>query len=592
MRIRNREYWLAAAVCSAFVPDPLGAAQAQTADYFATPWLGVPTQTAPNAPTSPNASSSPNAPSSASTPSTAPASEAASGQTGATSSLYEQSLASAQPTAPPVLVVFNAGIDEIATDNVAETESDRVPDLSSLFSAGATVTSDSSHFTGVLSGTGFYRRNINDTGLDQFSEYAYGSGHATILPDAFFFDVDGAVDDLSREGGGLQNAVVQAGQATHTYTFAGSPYLRTNVDDVGINVLRYQIGQVWYGNNTSQLDLPTSDIGAITASTDQEAREDLRLPGTLFPRLLSDVSLSASEDNQVNSPAGTLEISNEELINEYEITRSTSLIGGAGYEYLHDEDVPVVNGSGAIWDIGGRLEPNPDSSLLVDYGRHYGKSDFAGELAWRITPLTDVYAAYTDSLASSQQFQIGNILGSSLGPEGAVSGITYDQSPLIGVLDDTALTEEPGEAGLVPVGIPIATSGNYSPLQNGLFRVKTFSASGRTFMGNDPIVVTLYDVQDNSLTPQFAPSSSSEGANVSWTPGLSPRLSGLALAGYARQNGAVEASVYNAAVGASYRLSDTLSLIMRYDIIRRDAVPSSDGYLQNAVTIGLHKSFD
>jgi uncharacterized protein (PEP-CTERM system associated) len=491
-----------------------------------------------------------------------------------------------------VLLTFSAGIDEIATDNVAETETHRVSDLGSLFSAGTTVTADTARFSGALSGTGVYRRNINDTGQNEFSEYAYGNGHGAVVPGALFLDLNGAADDYSRLGGGIQNAVVQAGQATHTYTLAGSPYLRTNIDDSGINVLRYQIGQAWYGNNTGTLNLPASNIGAITAATSQTAREDFRMPGSLLPRLLSDVSLSASQESQVNSPAGTFENSNGELISEYEITRSTSLIGGAGYEYLHDQDIRAVDGHGEVWDIGGRLRPNPDSSILVDYGRHDRKSDFAGELTWRLTPLTDIYGAYTNSLMSSQEFLIGNVLGSALGPEGAVSGITYDQNPLIGVLDDAALNDEPAQTGLAPVGIPLATSGNYSPLQNGLFRIKAFSASGRTLVEDNPIVLTIYDVQDISLTPQLAPSSSSEGVNMSWAPGLSPRLSGLALVGYGRQNGATQDSVYNAALGASYLLSESLSLVARYDFVRRNAAPSSEGYLQNAVTIGLHKSFN
>ncbi len=571
-------------MCSAFAPNLMAAADAQTADYFTAP-PDVPAQPVTNIlplPSQPPAG----------TQQTTPAPELAGGQIGSDSNLYAQSLAAAQPNTPPVLITFNAGIDEIATDNVAETRADRQSDLSSLFSAGATLSGDSTRFTGVLSGTGIYQRNINDQGLDQFSEYAYGSGHANILPASLFLDIDGAVDNLSREGGGLQNALVQSGQATHSYTLAGSPYLRTNVDEVGINVLRYQIGQIWYANNTSELSLPGSNIGAITASTDQLAREDFRMPGTLIPRLLSDVSLSANETSQENSPVGTLKVSSGELINEYEITRSASLIGGAGYEYLHDQDVPVIDASGAVWDIGGRLRPNPDSSVLVDYGHHDGKSDLAGEVVWRLTSLTDIFAAYTDSLTSSQQFQIGNVLGSSLAPGGAVSGVTFEQNPLIGVLDDTALNDEPAEAGLVPLGIPIATSGNYSPLQNGLFRIKSFSASGRSLLIGDPIVLTLYDVEDDSLTPELAPSSSVDGVNLSWSPGLSPQLSGLALLGYSRQRGAFEASDYNAAVGASYRLSDTLSLNLRYDFIRQESAQGLGGYLQNAVTIGLHTSFN
>src|ERR1700722_10066821 len=196
LRIRNREYWFAGVALCAFVAISVNAVYAQTADYFATPWLGVSTQPGNGVPPPPNALPAPGP---------TPPTPATAGEDAATiSNLYAQSLASAQPAAPPVLITFNAGIDEIATDNVAETESDRVADLSSLISAGATVTSDSSRFRGVLSGTGFYRRNINDTGQDQFSEYGYGNGHATLIPGTLFFDVDGSADDLSREGGGIQ----------------------------------------------------------------------------------------------------------------------------------------------------------------------------------------------------------------------------------------------------------------------------------------------------------------------------------------------------------------------------------------------------
>jgi uncharacterized protein (PEP-CTERM system associated) len=551
-----------------------GTARAQTVDYFATPWV-----------VAPSPSQTGNAESTAAPSVTMPAQRSSS-----YSSLYAQTFA-ANP--PPVLYVFNLGVDEIATDNIAETETARKSDLSSIFSAGTTITAQTARLSGVLAATGFYQRNIVDTDLDQFSEYAYANGQATLVPGNLYFSVGGAIDDLSREGAGVQNPLLQSGQDTHTYTISGSPYLSTRIGDIGLNVLRYQIGQAWFSNNTGQIVIPGQNIGPITASTDQTAREDFKMAGTILARLMSDVSISGTEDDAGNSTSGNFQQANAGLINEYEITRAISLIGAAGYETVHDQEVSAADGQGLDWDIGGRLRPDADSSILLVYGCHDRKTDIAGELEWRLTPFTDIYADYTDTLTDAQQTLISNNSDSLLGPGGAVTDVTFDQSTLIGVLDDATLNAQPGNvSALVPNGIPLATSNNYSPLQNGLFRAKTLSASARSIVDGDPVVLTAYDVKDISLSPLIAPSFATEGGNLSWSPGISPRLSGFALVGYSHLTGAEKGDDYSVAIGATYLLSESISLVMRYDFIRRQAEPSSGGYIQNAVTLGLHKSFD
>ena len=111
-------------------------------------------------------------------------------------------------------------------------------------------------------------------------------------------------------------------------------------------------------------------------------------------------------------------------------------------------------------------------------------------------------------------------------------------------------------------------------------------------MDGDPLVLTASDAQYVSLTPLLAASTSSEGGDLSWSPGLSPHLSGFVDIGYAHLTGAQQSNVYSAAVGATYLLSESISIVMRYDYIRRQADPNLSGYIQNAVTLGLHKSFD
>ncbi|HTW30831.1 MAG TPA: hypothetical protein VMD76_04080, partial [Candidatus Sulfotelmatobacter sp.] len=551
------------------------AARAQTANYFATPWIVAPI-----------------APRVSTPPGSAPSAPVAAVPTPGTSNLYNQALAPSQTGTPPVVYTINLGVDEIATDNVYETQSNRVPDLTSLFSAGGTVSADTERVSGLVTLTGLYRRNINDTNFDEFSEYAYAQGQGVIVPGNLYMTVHGTIDDLSAQGGGIQSPLVQAAQSTHAYTISSSPYFVAQVPEVGINVLRYQIGQIWFSNNAPFENVAPVSPQSLTASTDQTAREDFRMAGTLLPEFMTDLSLSATEDNAGNSASGNLQIANGELINEYEVTRWASLIGGAGYEDLHDPEVPVVDGQDAIWDFGGRVRPNEDSYALLLYGRHDEISDFAGEVAWRLTPITDFYAAYTDSLATQQQSVIATNAGSVLGPAGAVSGINFSQSTIIGVLNDSVLNGTPGsDTGLAPMGIPVGTSNNLTALQNGLFRSKILSGSARMIMDSSSLVLTAYDSRQISLTPLYVPSSSGEGAQLSWSTAFSPRLNGVAVAGYTRETGFGAGDVYNIAIGGTYLITDSLALQLRYDLIRRDGEPSSTGYLQNAVTLGLHKFF-
>lgn len=550
---------------------------AQTEDYFGAPWVVAPL---------PSQISNPGEP--AGTP--APASPS---RPGGTFSLYAQALANQQPSAPPILYSFNLDIDEIGTDNIAESESHRTADLSSLFSAGGAITADTKRLSGELAATGVYQRNIVDTDLDQFTAYGYANGRGTIIPDSLYISMFGLADDVSTQGGGLQNPVLQSALNTHYYTLGGSPYWVTPIGDFGINVARYQIGQAWFGNDNAQLGPRGFGLSPVTASTDQSVREDFRSTGTIAARLMSDLSLSGSEDDAGNSISGVFQQADGELVNEYEISRWASLIGGAGFELLDDQQVPQINGQDPIWDVGSRVRPNADSSILLVYGRHSRKTDFAGEISWRLTPLTSVYAAYSDSISTAQQSLIAGSAASELSPIGAVSDVTFDQSSLIGVLDDSVLNGGIGQAGTgAALGIPIGISNNFSPLQNGLFRTKQLSASAQADIGGNSFDLTAYSTKSISFTPLLAASFNVEGGNLSWSPEFSLSLSGFALAGYAHQNGATRSDAYNAAIGATYSLSESLSLIMRYDFILREADPSSAGYVQNAVTIALHKSFD
>ena len=546
-------------------------ASAQTVDYFITPWvvapLGSPTAIGPADIIIPPGAPSPY------------------------SNLYNRVVAQSSITAPPFLFSTNIGIDEIATDNVAAVHDDQQADLGSLFSLGETISADSVRLKGVLSVTGFYRHNLIDSDLDQASEYGYGRGRAIILPDHVFFDVNGLIDDLEPTGFGVQNSIAQSPQNTHMYNLSASPFVVAGIGDMARMTLRYQIGQIWFNDNTT--GNPLFGVPPITSSTSQGVTGDFRTPGTIFRHLMSDLSLNASENDSGNPISGNLQRASGELINEYEITRSASVVGGAGYEYLSDSEVPGIGGEGEVWDFGVRVRPTVDSSILLVYGRHDRKSDVAGEIAWRITPLTSVYAKYSDSLTTVQESLISNDANSILGPDGAVSGIAFDHSTLIGVLDEAALSAGPGsEQDIAGLGVPLGTVNGLAPLQNGLFRAKSVSGTATSRIGDNDLLLTAFYQRNLSLTPLTSPSSIVKGTTISWSRSLAERLSANASAGYRHVSGVGNGDLYNASLGADYALSESLAVNMRYDLIRREVAPNNTSYIQNVLTIGVHKSFD
>lgn len=572
-------------------------AHAQTADYFSTPWIVAPTPANQSNATQTNA------------PPNGEPSGAGNVSPGGHSGLYARLQAQAAPNAPSWTLTEHVGIDEIATDNTTGGSSDRTADLASLFSAGGTATADTSRLTGILTATGLYRRAINNTGSDGFSGYGYLNGQGTIIRDTVFMSIHGVMDDINRQGAGITNPLVQSPQDTQIFQISGSPYIYTPADDFGINLIRYQVSQVWFNRNTGAFENSGVTVGPISASTNQLVREDFKMPGTIFPRLLTDVSLSGSE----NDSGGTGDFTRfrGELINEYELTRFASLIGGGGYERLHDNTFSVVNGDDPVWDVGTRLRPNADSYALLTYGHHDLRSDFAGELVWRLTALTNIYAAYTDAITNAQQMLLANNDTSELGPEGTVTHVTFDESTLIGTLDDELLGAPPGTGGLSlsPFGIPVTDLNNTIPLDNGLFRIKSLRASGNSTFENSPIVLTFLRLDSTRLTglDAFAQAGDidvTNGAILTWKPALNRMLSGYVSLRYYHSDVTSQqpefffyktvttvSNNYGVSLGLTQILSDSLTAVLRYDLTYHEPDNNVPGSLQNALTLGLHKTF-
>ena len=333
------------------------------------------------------------------------------------------------PRAPAWQFTPRFAVDEILTDNVAETAAHRQWDLASQFAPGFLLGADTAHLTGLLDVSGVLQQNIHDNNLDQASIVGFGTAHATFVPGLLFFNLHASADTLNCAGGGLANPTIQSANTTQDYIVSGSPYAMIPMQDLGFAVARYRLSDATFDQNTGPIN-PLFGVGPISSSIEQEGRVDVKMPGTLFPRLAADLSADWGSDDTGSQGVGNFTRSTEEIINEYQLTRSLSLIGAAGYEWLNDHRYPLVTGEDVVWSVGGRWQPNPDSSLLLLYGRHDLNTDFAGEFQLRLTPFTSVYAAYTDFIGTGQETLIASNDASLLNPAGPVAGITFQEDPV------------------------------------------------------------------------------------------------------------------------------------------------------------------
>jgi uncharacterized protein (PEP-CTERM system associated) len=560
-------------------------ASAQTVEYFS----GL--QIAPQKPNDQPTGQAPNPPSS----------QATNSYGAGTSSMYGQFQAQSESTAPPWILTEHIGVDEIATDNVEFPETGHRGDLISDFSGGGILTANSDRVYGELSLTGTYRQLIDNQEFDGFRAYGYANEAVTLLPGTLYLGLRGLMDDISREGLGLQNPLAEVSTLTQAYEISASPLYYTQFDGLTMNLLRYELGQVWFNRNLGAIKAPGLVLSQLSDSTDQIVRDDFRMDGTFDPRLLTDISLSGSIYSTVLPNPHDYINERGQIINAYALTRSLAVIGAIGAERLHDYNAPRIDGEDAIWSLGARYLPNADSYALLTYGRNDLKSDFAGELAWRITPLTSLYTDYTDSVITAQQLAISNNNVSELGPSGTFTHVAFAESPVLSTLDDPLLNSGPPGSGnqTAAIGLPLTELNNALPLENGLFRIKALRATLSTQILDNNFDLTYIKYDQTELAGHTPFTDTTQVAILSWHRFLSPDVLALIDVRVGNENGPESASLpsastdrYGTTLDLDWEITEGLAGRLRYDFIYHDTHPSSVSADEEVLSVGLYKTFD
>jgi uncharacterized protein (PEP-CTERM system associated) len=498
------------------------------------------------------------------------------------------------PTTPAWVFVPRILLEEVATDNVRHRATDRQFDLITKLAAGFDASVDTPRLQGVFNYMAIVKRGAFTRWADDFAQYGYVLAQATPIRNFLFLDLHGVAHEIDRQGLGIPNpSLLSSAESTQVYVLDASPDIKTRVGDIGFADLRYAYNRLWVTKNT---ETPAS-LARLTGGTLEQLRSDLKAPGTMMPRLLSDLALSA-RSNVVEKLPGTFDRASGELINEYQFTPSISAIAGGGYETLSDSHFALLNGRGGTWDTGLRWRPNADSSVLLLYGRHDLKTDFAGEVRYLFGPTSGVYAAYTDSINSTQERFIGHNQGALLGPEGPSVGVTFDQNPTISILNDSSVGLY-RRAQLIDygLGLPVEEVNNFLPATNGIFRIKEARGALYTDVATQSLTLLAFHVERTSLTGLNPPILKADGVSLAWSPALPAGLFGRAEIGYhvtERSDGVSDfgrETAANFALSLNYNITETLEGGIRYDYIRKILVSEPTAVVTNAVTVRLVKRF-
>lgn len=267
----------------------------------------------------------------------------------------------------------------------------------------------------------------------------------------------------------------------------------------------------------------------------------------------------------------------------YIVNSKVSLLGGVGLEDIEDTDLDSQP-SGLTWNAGFALRPSSRTSARLTYGKRDGTDSFDFEGSHQLSTRTSITASYSESIETSQQQTIGDL--SFLVP------ITPAAAAALGFPPGTTLVD-------LRTGAPLTTAQGLD-IQNGAFgleedtfRQKSFrlnlSGSRRrnTFNGG-----LFWEEREFEFTDRVE---SAYGGNFGMSRTLSQRLNGNFSFAYTHTDNGdlVERSEdeISGSTGLSYQVRNDIRANLTYSLTFRKVNNSPEDLMENAVTLGLTKTF-
>jgi hypothetical protein len=417
-------------------------------------------------------------------------------------------------------------------------------------------------------------------GQNQVAQNLSGHAHTILLPETLFLDVSAFAAQQTITGGfGPNGTVVQNRSNTaQDYSFSLSPYLQHRFGDIGtaeIGGAVMQTAQLVPGGTVIavQPGLPPTAVPGQNATAIEE--HVAFTSGEAFGRWLSSAYVSATQDSGTGVFAGAWR-NTAAYEAGYAVSRRLTLLGTIGWDDLHYGGVPPVRIDTALWNVGVQLTPNPDSQIIVRYGRKDGIDAPFLAAVYVPSPRTRITANYSVTLSTDQEQLRSDLVNASTDPLG-----------------------NPVDAS---TGQPLLAGNNFLGLLTSVYRLQVASLVGTLLLNRDTFQIGVNHQHESALN--VAPGSGGAGllslqgtyGSLSWQHDVSEVVkAGLYLQYGVSQSesGAFSQSgtVLIGSAQVSYALSPTLSTSLQYSHTQSSFRSPLPGYSVDYVLAGVRKTF-
>jgi uncharacterized protein (PEP-CTERM system associated) len=479
------------------------------------------------------------------------------------------------------------GIQEVFNDNLFQTQSNRVWDFSTIVTPGIAVLGSTPNIQVRLNyqpSVQYYARNTSQNSVTQELNTV---DNFTLIPDNLFLDVRGLAGVLPTNGGfgGIalgQNTALSAtelaalpkNQQSQLLNFGISPYFLHQFNDFGTLKVGYSYS--WSSSSNTESFFPSFGSSASSGQVQSTINEEVVqfTSGQRFNRFNYVTGIDLQEYGGTGVLGGGYNYQYNNSLG-YAVTDWLTVTGQLGYERILYSGAPGTRINGLTWQLGGTVEPNPDSSITASYGFENGANSVTFNGSYAVTARTRISASYNSSIGTQLQ-------------------LIQNQFNQAGITTTGATVNS-------QTGAPLLIGNGQLSQQNALFRNDTFYLTLSTLLDRDTITVTVDYINQSVLSAGVgSTATSNHGTNgiVNWTHNFSDVLSSNAIVSYgtnAQNNvngsGSNQRPTLAVVASLSYLLSETLTATARYAFINGYSGVSGQTMTQDVFIVGLTKQF-
>jgi uncharacterized protein (PEP-CTERM system associated) len=464
---------------------------------------------------------------------------------------------------------------EVVTDNVDQSDTDKRGDALSQLIPALNVTADSPRGQLSLLYAPIFSAYVAEPGQDRVDQNLVGNGSVDFFDNHFNVDFNVFANQGSGSGSFGEvgaSGLVPLSDRTLNYGGTIAPHLRERFGDVATLDAFYRVSS----SNTSGSDSLQPQLDNLANNLLQQDAEVILGSGNSFNDLSAQLDLD-HVDGSGSGPNNRFQNDLDVTKFEYHLTHAYALTGFVGYQRIHYDASPGYAGyddAGPTWSAGVKATPNDFTTFELSYGRQSGSYNVEAHVRYDLTPRTHIAADYAVSVENQLQAN----LGSFQAPVGIGSPIGAPPTPIGGS----------------------ALGGNVSQLfgdQNGLFRDKIASVSFVRQFTRSTVTVTA---GNDHRVPLSGPTENDDAwyGGAHYSREMTPSLTGDVGIDYSTHTYGGSAlsqqqrdRLLNVSVTATYSINPTLSATASYSLFRRDSNLNGFSTTANELMIGIRKEF-